>query len=340
MGCSKTDEILLPSPPAPPSSSYFPIKLKASITVGDLVYDSIPAGFTITSWDKNNVAQQKDTVLEAGAQVIYLAKDAVRYSLKMQKWGVTYEKMLNRIDVAEGDLYILGGHKEGKKLQWVTEERFVNGAPVLSAKQEFLYDAQGRINEVHAFAIDPNDGVLKSGSSDLYLYGGNELWVNSVRKSDGVLFSHSAFTFDAEGRTIESKYEYLTEKHVYTNKYTSEGILMLFGKNTTDVNGSRIALKFSGGNLVEEKTVIINHPISVKGFRHDLNINPYAVIKMPTLYFEHSSKNNVLAEFWEGHDQYSYHYVYDADGYVSEVTIKIRENNGQLVNHSRILYTY
>ncbi len=337
--CSKQDDILTPTPPTQPVQGYFMVKLKASITVGDVVYDSIPATFTISSWNINSVARQKDTSLNAGAQVIYLPKDAVRYSIKMQKWGVTYEKTLNRAEVAEGALYLLGGQKEAKKLQWVTEETFVNGAPILSSKQKFLYDVQGRVNEVHSYAPDLN-GVLRSGSVDLFLYGGNELWVNSMTASTAILFSHSAYTFDALGRTVESKYEYLTEKHVYTNLYTSEGILMLFGKNAVDVNGSRIALKFSGGNLVEEKTIITNYPTVVKQFRHDFNINPYVIIKMPSLYFERSSKNNVLTESWEGKDRYTYVYTYDSDGYVTEVTTRIRSNDGQLVNYSRTMYTY
>ncbi len=337
-GCSKQDDIVIPTP-APPVQGYFTVKLKAAITVGDVLYDSIPAIFTITSWDVNSVAKRKDTSLSAGAQVIYLPKDAVRYSIKMQKWGVTYEKTLNRAEVAEGAIYLLGGQKEAKKLQLVTEETFVNGAPILSSKQEFVYDVQGRVNEVHSYAPDLN-GVLRAGNIDLFLYGGNELWVNTMSASTAILFSHSAYTFDAQGRTVESKYEYLTEKHVYTNLYTSEGILMLFGKNAVDVNGSRIALKFSGGNLVEEKTMITNYATVVKQFRHDFNINPYVIIKMPSLYFEHSSKNNVVAQAWGGNDQYTYTYEYDAEGYVNKVTTRIRNNDGQFVNYSRTVYTY
>jgi hypothetical protein len=102
--CSKKDDILHPQPmPEPqPDIRLLPIMLKAAITVGDVLYDSIPATFTIITWDLNNVAHQKDTMLNAGAQLFYLSKDALRYSLKMHKWGVTYEKVLERADVTEG----------------------------------------------------------------------------------------------------------------------------------------------------------------------------------------------------------------------------------------------
>lgn len=206
---------------------FFSIKLKAVITVGDVLYDSIPATFTITTWDANGVAYRKDTALNAGAQVIYLPNEATRYSLKLQKWGITDEKMLNKAELTEGALYQLGGHKEAKRLQWASEFSFENGTFVLDHKQHFTYDAQGRINEIHSYAPDRNGGVLRSHSSDIFFYEGNELWVNGTYKSDGTVWFHSAYTFDAQGRTIQSKYQYLTQHDTYTNQYNSEGIVML-----------------------------------------------------------------------------------------------------------------
>ncbi len=335
--CSKEEDT---KPQFQNGNDRLSIRLKAAINIGGVLYDSIPANFTITSWDVNNIAHKKDTALNPGTHVIYLPKSAVRYILKMQKWGVTYEKILNQAEVTEGALYQLRAHKDAKKLQWVTEEIFKNGVPILSAKQHFIYDAQGRITEVHAFAPNPNGGALVSGSKDLFLYDGNELWVNSVRKSDEVIYSHSAYKFDGLGRTIQTKHQYLTENHVYTNQYTSEGIVMLFGENASNTNGSRIALKFIGGNRVEEETIITNSPTTVKKYSYDFNINPYAVIKMPSMYFEHSSKNNVLTEFWEGYNRFINEYAYDSDGYVTEVTTKIRTNTGEYVHYSRTIFTY
>ena len=61
---------------------------------------------------------------------------------------------------------------------------------------------------------------------------------------------------------------------------------------------------------------------------------------MPSLYFEYSSKNNVVAESWEGGETLLHEYTYDADGYVTEVATKIRNNNGQMMNYSKTVYTY
>lgn len=340
--CSKKSDISNPQPsPVPiPVESSFSVRVKAVITVGDVVYDSIPAMFTITTWDVNGVAHAKDTLLDAGAQLIYLPKKAARYSLKLSKWGITDEKLLNRSEVTEGAVYQLGGQKSAKRLQSVTEYDFTNGAFAISSEKRFVYDHHGRITEIHAYAPDPNTGVLRSGNSDLFLYGHNELWVNSTSKSDGTIFSHTAFIFDVQGRTIQSRNQYLTQNEIYTYQYNSEGIVMFMGQNAADPNGSRITLRFAGGNRVEEKTIFPGHPTTVKNFKYDYNINPYLMIRMPGLYLEHSSKNNVLAEGWDGSDQLVHEYTYDVDGYVTGAITKTRNNSGQLVNYSRTVYTY
>lgn len=340
--CNKKDVLNPPTPPAnpQPENGFFAVKLKAAITIGDVVYDSIPATFTLTYWDINNISHQKDTTLNPGAQVIYLPKNASKYSLKMQKWGVTYEKMLNKSEITEGAVYQLGGNKDPKKLKWISEERFESGSFELSSKQEFIYDEQGKINEIHEYAPDPNSGVVSSYTSNLFLYGPNELWVNNVSKAEGTVWSHTAFKYDNQGRAIESKFQYLTETHIYTNQYTSEGIRMLMGANATNPNGSRVELRFAGGNRIEEKTIIPNYTNTVKRYSYDFNINPFAIIKMPSMYFEHNSKNNVLAESWEGNSQFVNEYKYDEEGYVTEVITKARSNSGQYENYSRTIFTY
>jgi hypothetical protein len=111
-------------------------------------------------------------------------------------------------------------------------------------------------------------------------------------------------------------------------------------ENATNQNGSRVELRFVGGNRIEEKTIIPSYENTIKNYSYDFNINPYAIIQMPSMYFEHNSKNNVLTESWEGHNQLVYEYKYDADGYVTEVISKARNNNGQYENFSRTIYTY
>ena len=332
-----------PTPPVvnpPAEGGHFTVKLKAAITVGDVVYDSIPATFTITSWDANGVQHQKDTTLQAGAQDIQLPKAHSRYAFSVNKWGVQDQLVLNMADVIEGRTYTLGGSKAAKKLQSVTQYAFVNGAFVPSQRQVFAYDVQGRIKHIDQYGAN-EQGVLSLSSRDEFVYDGNKLRVENVNiGGNRTVWFHHAYTFDAQGRAIQSEYRYITEHHIYTNQYNGNGITMLIGEGANNPNGSRIALKFAGGNRVEEKTIIPNYTNTIKSLTYDFNINPYAVIKMPSLHFELSSKNNVLTEAWEGHDANRNEYSYDAEGYVTEVITKGRNNNGGYVNTGKTVYAY
>ena len=85
----------------------------------------------------------------------------------------------------------------------------------------------------------------------------------------------------------------------YTNHYNSNGINMLMGEGASDQNGARIALKFAAATAWKKKQFYPVILIRVINYTHDFNINPYAVIKMPSQRFELSSKNNALTEVWE-----------------------------------------
>lgn len=341
--CQKED-VLKPTPPVvtpPASDGHITIKLKAAITVGDVVYDSIPATFRITSWDENGVQHQKDTTLDAGAQAIQLPKGHSRYAFAVNKWGVDGQVVMTKNEITEGHTYTLGGSKAAKKLKSVTQYSFLNGAFVPSQRQVFAYDAQGRIKHIDQYGAD-EEGVLRLGTRDEFNYTGNGLKIENVSQTGSVktVWYHYAYAFDAQGRAIQSEYRYLTQHEIFTNQYSSHGITMLMGEGATDPNCARIALKFAGGNRVEEKTVLPGYPSTVVNFTHDFNINPYAVIKMPSQRFELSSKNNVLTEVWENYNAYRNENSYDTDGYLTEVVNKVRSNNGVYVNNSKTVYTY
>ena len=331
---------LNPNPPV--EEGFFTIRLKAAITVGDVIYDSIPATFRITSWDNNGVQHQKDTTLEAGAQIIKLPRAHSRFAFYVNKWGVEDQLVISKNEVTDFATYTLKGSKAAKKLQAVTQYSFVNGAYVVSSKKIFSYDAQGRIKAIDNLAPGTEPGSLRLAGQEVFTYNGNQLGVDYINKGGGneYVVEQSAYAFDALGRTIRSEYKYLTQHEIYNNHFTENGINMLMGENASDPNGARIALKFTGGNRVEEKTVIPDHETTVKFFRYDFNINPYAVIKMPSVYFELASKNNVVAEGWSGTDHVLSQYSYDAEGYVTQVIKKERNNNGQVVPALKTVFTY
>ena len=59
-------------------------------------------------------------------------------------------------------------------------------------------------------------------------------------------------------------------------------------------------------------------------YSYDAGINPYRHMNWPTLFMEHSSKNNVTSQQKQANynttEPFSFFYKYDADGYPIEVT--------------------
>lgn len=343
--CQKEDVLKpQPTPPVvtpPAPDGHITIKLKAAITVGDVVYDSIPATFRITSWDEAGVQHQKDTALDAGAKAVTLPKGHSRFAFSVNKWGVEDQLVLTKNEITEGSTYTLGGSKAAKKLQSVTQYSFLNGTFAPTQRQVFAYDAQGRIQHIDQYGADEG-GVLRLNTRDEFIYTGNGLKIENVSRPGGVrtVWFHYAYAYDALGRAIQSEYRYITQHEIFTNHYNSNGINMLMGEGATDQNGARIALKFAGGNRVEEKTVLPGYPSTIVNFTYDFNVNPYAVIKMPSQRFELSSKNNTLTEVWENYNAYRNENSYDADGYPTEVITKVRTNSGAYVANSKTVYTY
>lgn len=330
----KKDKNDVPAPPPPPQGEYA-VKVKAAITVGDVVYDSIPATFTISSWDRSGVMHQREVQLAAGTQTILLPKAHTKYRIKLAKWGITDERTLLPGEVNEGTTYVLGGSKAAKKLKEELNYVLRDGAYQLSSKRAYVYDNDGRLKEVQNYYADASQSApqLYLASADRFTYVGGRLEVidliDKQNPGDNEL-GFNSFTYNQQGKIVAMFYGDQTESSTARIEYvpyaTHELVRIAFGVDN-DLNGSSAELKFAGGNRVEEKTLIPNYPTATRTFRYDGAINPFVHMKWPQVNFAHDSKNNVVEERLDNTSIYLQHeYTYDADGFAKEV-VK-REVNG------------
>jgi hypothetical protein len=339
--CKKED---VPAPPPPPPTGDFAVKVKAAITVGDVVYDSIPATFTVSSWDRSGVMHQREVQLAAGTQTIYLPKAYTKYRIQLAKWGVTDERTILNNEVSESTTYVLGGSKAAKKLR--EEMRYVlrDGTFQLSGKRVFVYNNEGQLKEVENHYVDNSqDSQLYLATVDRFSYEGGKLQViESVDRqgapADGVV-GFNSFTYNQHGKIAAMFYGDIFESstaHIEYVPYDNHELVRVAFGIDNDLNGSRAEMKFAAGNRVEEKTIIPNYPTATRTFSFDGAINPFAHLKWPTINFANDSKNNVLEEHLDNTSIYLQHeYTYDADGFVKEV-VK-REINGS-TNETRGVY--
>jgi hypothetical protein len=343
--CKKDDTS---APPPPPPTGEYAVKVRASITIGEVVYDSIPASVTITSWDQSGVAHQREAQLAAGTNTVQLPKAHTRYSLKLAKWGVTDERVLVNSEVNESTTYTLGGSKAAKKLAEEVGYQFKDGSYQLYNKVTYTYDNEGRLKEIGNYFIDtehPTPHLVLSRVDRFVYNGGRVEKIESIDKhtpGDPVV-EYSAFTWNGEGKIAGIHYGEVGATASCRMEYATQGsqevVRVSFLEDNTD-NGSRAELTFAGGNRVEEKTFIPNYLTATRTFTYDDHINPYVHMKWPQINLVHQSKNNVLEERPDfAAVVLKCDYTYDADGYVAEVRKSEVKANGTTPVLKKV-YTY
>ncbi|HEX6334243.1 MAG TPA: hypothetical protein VFZ78_08440 [Flavisolibacter sp.] len=165
-------------PPAG-AETFFRVRLKAVVNIGDITYDSIPASFTIQSWDQQGIVHTKDTIMGAGVHEIQLPQSHTKYRVSMSKWGLSEEIILMKNQVVDGALYTLAASRAAKKLQQEMSYAWQGGEWLVYEKRNFAYDGQGRLSEILTYTRDPYQGTLKLSTREVLTYQGNEVHIDA-----------------------------------------------------------------------------------------------------------------------------------------------------------------
>lgn len=344
ISCKKDD---VPAPPPPPPTGDFAVKVKASITVGDVVYDSIPATATITTWDRSGVQHQRTEELQAGTNTVYVPKAHTKYRIRFTKWGATAERTILDSEVSEHTTYVIGASKAAKFLSQEVGYRYQDGAYQVVDKATYVYE-QGRLKEIQRYYMDYDHPTphFSLYSVDKFTYSGSRLErvesIDKMEPGDNVV-GYNVFSYNAAGKVVGIQYGSPAEVSSAHLEYVQQGGQEMVRMNYFDGNvatGSRLDLTFSGGNRVEQKSIIPNYPTNTRSYTFDSNINPYVHLKWPAVDLSFLSKNNVLEEQLDlTVVSARSEYTYDADGYVTEVRKSQVGPNGALPVFKRV-YTY
>lgn len=324
------------------------VKLKAVVSIGDLVYDSIPAQFRITRWDVNGARYEKDTLLAPGAKVIYPDKTHLSFSFRVNKWGITDEMTLTIAELEEGTTYTLGGAREARKLLRDETFLYTEGAYRPSGKSLYFYTGN-RLDQVAYYQKLPQFAELQLTYRDEYLYSGKRLERISRSEGGGKFVGNTDFFCNPqESKNINIRQQSNDQQTGAVVSYSygnGEGqieidYLFSYGK------GLEYKMTFVGGNKTEDGAVTQQGGESGK-YKHDFNINPYAHMNMPNLYLSNLSRNNLIEQH-KGYsgaipsaDLYKIEYVYDGEGYPIEAVRFYRNyRTGEFLYKTKTVYTY
>jgi hypothetical protein len=327
---------------------YMSIKLRAIMKIGDVVYDSVPASLTLTTYNANGERTTTYSAMAAGVNEVKILKSAAKYTFLLSKWGTNDEMALNRQDVKEDTVYTLGGSKAAKKLKSERKYKQVNGIFVAEGKTDFFYDADGKLSKIE-YWLKKADNSNYLTMSDRFVYSGTSIAVTRFNEETGTMTGITAFVYDNRGRVIRMSQKdngNETNATVDYYSYSKEEVKIHYeypGKNC-DMN---YYMTFHKGNVISGSATSSNHNTEQGLYSYDMNINPYLFMNWPDLFLSHTSKNNITwqsREYYGSYpvaDPYSFNYTYDSDGYPIELIKHFRSYpSGNFAYSTKTVFVY
>lgn len=331
-----------------PDSGY-KVKVKATITIGDIMYDSIPASLQIATWDTNNVLHQQQVVLKSGANEISLPRTHIRYQLKLSKWGITDEMTFTKAQIQEGTLIGLGGTKAAKKLRLEEGYLLAAGSYRPDSKTIYSYDANGGIKEIAYYQKRPEHSDLKLYHSDVFVYSGKMVAKINRFDENGTKVGVTDFIYSAQQKVtniLQKMYDQQTGaaiEYSYSHAVGDIDIYYVFKNgNTMHYN-----MKFKSGNKIQDIATTSLGKTESGAYVYDFNINPFAHMNIPNLFLSNLSKNNMVGQqkSYSGDipsgEPYNFEYSYDAEGYPTELVKSYKSyTTGEHLYKTKTIFTY
>lgn len=319
----------------PGEGNALSIRLKTVVTVGAIDYDYITSSLTYRYWDANQQMNMRIISLAAGENTFQLNASAVKHELIVSKWGEDYKLELKKEEVRPDSLYIFGGKKQAKKLVSELVYRLEPTGYKADAKNVYMYNDKQQLFRIESYLKRPQTGQPFLATVDMFEYQNGK--VTLIKRFDeyNVQTGNTSFSYDAAGRVRTVK-----ELNAGVETRADAAYIETPGDGITEVgvqySYSHTSLRmthiqqFIRGNTATSQTSTSNG--SYEGFinRHDAQINPYAHMGWPNLFFSNLSKNNIIGQSatYSGNYPivlvYSYEYKYDREGYPTELIKKYK----------------
>lgn len=323
------------------------IKVQAIIRIGDIIYDNIPASFTLTSYDSSMQPHMLNVRLKPGVNEINIPANHVRYRLFVKEWNQTDEMTLDRNNIQEDVVYTLGGGRAAKQLKYELNAVLVNGTYRAESKTEYRYDALGKLVKVLLFRKRTNGDIYVAVTEDL-IYQQGKVTETIKKDESGNEISKLYISYDQQGKINALKHLRGTEETIGTVTYTikPEGVETHLKNSNTNgtVDYYMLSLK---GNQVKRSSVASNNINEWSDYGYDSNINPYIHMNWPDILMSRNSKNNISwtgKEYFSGNltlDPVNYRYAYDGEGYPVSLVKEYRSaQTGTILNTTKTTYHY
>ena len=327
------------------ANPFLKIKMKAVMQIGDVTYDHIPASLRITTWNDKGEMTTSYGSLNAGVNEIQVLKSATKFEFQVSKWGTHDAITIERQDIDENTVYILGGSKEAKKLSSERVFKIVDGKDVADTKTDYFYDHTGKLIKIDYWTKKPDNSNFFS-MADWFIYDGDRLTkIKRVNIADNTTLKETLFTYNAQGKLtnmVEKESGFETAAII---SYLPAQIGIQY--NLASGHTLNYNMEFDKGNMFFSTASNSNSSFEQGRYSYDTNINPYHHMNWPTLFLEHSSKNNVTSQqkqftgSYPTATPYSFMYKYDTEGYPVEVIKNYRSYpSGNYAFSTKTVFVY
>ncbi len=333
--------------PDDPDEQAPTIKLRVRMKIGDVVYDNLPAGLSLFSWDNQGQQSLSYHSLSAGINELTLPVDKQKFRFKVSKWGSNLELNVDTKDIVADSVYVLQATKEARKLKSEYVYLLKNNNYVAETKTDYIYNTDGNLDQV----------------------------VLNRKKSDGRPYVHQVSKFEYQGKQVQriSRFDEANKLYGFTNFTYSNGLLA--GIHDSEAGEETIAklehyfelrhevvikytypsrtysrhyhMLYEDGNLREGNSTTSHHSSELSRYRYDQLVNPYVHMNWPDLYLSHSSKNNVIALEQSFVNDYpvavpsSHTYTYDSEGYPKELIRTYKSGfTGEYLYTTKTVFVY
>jgi hypothetical protein len=329
--------------------------VRAEITIGSVVYDSIPATLHISSFDSAGKMTTQVVELEPGTNTFALYGHHARYTLRMTQWGLSDEVTVTRAELATKGVIRLAASRSAKLLKSEAHFRITSAGTQYTDQTNYVYDGAGRLIRAFYYRQRTDMNQVDFVYVDKFFYEGSQL--DRIERYDAKVdtsfapASFTAFNHYADGRIAEmyNNQSVETAARVSYDKQNHFDITSIY-YNFKDGGGTRemnYTMKYLGGNKVEETAISSTNVSERAGFSYDFNINPYIHMNHPDLYLSRYSKNNVtgVTRSYSGAqavtDPYKWEYMYGMDGYPQQLLRSFKASStGQHLYAIQTMFTY
>jgi hypothetical protein len=316
--------------------STLTVRVKLKINVGQVAYDNLQGKLVVTATGNQGRQWSREIDLQKGFTNVRVPENFDSYQFQVAKWNVAAHRNIAGSAIQPGMLVELEASRAPKRL--IEEETFIESAGNFNpdSRAEYFYNSAGSLSEIK----DYQKSVQVSGLplTNIYRFTYNNSFLESINRfsPDQTNTGHTSFYYDA-GRLsfmINKSYDQETSANIFYNN--ADGVDKIKATYLYH-NGSSIIynMKFNDGNKISDDAASSNNGGETGIYSYDDYINPKYQLGYPDLYFSNVSKNNIVNQqksFAGAIPQsvpYKYEYVYNTDGYPTEVFVSYKGYTSQ-----------